>query len=179
MRGSLVEVPQSQLANPTGQKFSRGLSIERRPRKGDFYLTVCRQNVASQAAFAARLTRMLRRSEVHGRGSCNLTLRGCREAVGLAFPIAEERRWHRRAPQLREGCLLLFSATNLTIAESQQCAELLKTVIDTAKPLLERRGTHVGFLAIVQGGIYESVSTTAPWKAIFLVLPASVVWSTH
>ena len=74
-----------------------------------------------------------------------------------------------RAPQLREGCLSLFSVTNLTITEPLQCAEIPKAVIDTVKRLLERRGAHVGFLAIVQIGVHESVSLDALWRARFVV----------
>ena len=69
------------------QQFSRGL--RKLPCKSDFYLAVGPNYVVLQAAFAARSARMLRRSEVRGRESCNLTLRGCLEAVCLAFLIAE------------------------------------------------------------------------------------------
>lgn len=79
--------PSSTARNIVQQQFLRAL--KRLPRKSDFYLAVGLNNVVLQAAFAARSARMLRRSEVHGRGSCNLTLRGCLEAVCLAFPIAE------------------------------------------------------------------------------------------
>jgi hypothetical protein len=65
----------------------------------------------------------------------------------------------------------LFFATNLTITEPLQCAELLEAVIDTAKRLLERRGTPVGLLAIVQIGVHESVSLAAPWRSRFVVEP--------
>ena len=81
--------PSNTARNIVQQQFLLGLG--RLPRKSDFYLAVGPKNVVLQAAFAARSARMLRRSEVHGRESCNLTLplRGCREAVCLASPIAE------------------------------------------------------------------------------------------
>jgi hypothetical protein len=69
MRGSHVEIPRTRFASFNQQENSEGLW--RWSCKGKIYLPVGSQNVASQAAFAARLTRMLRRSEVHGRGSCN------------------------------------------------------------------------------------------------------------
>jgi hypothetical protein len=61
--------------------------------------------------------------------------------------------------------------TNLSITEPLHCAELLEAVIDTAKRLLERRGTPDGLLTIVQIGVHESVSLAAPWRAKFVVEP--------